>query len=69
MLNRAIIAAFLATTAAAFGVEAVEAAEGPRCETSQPAPDRAGAPAGRQLGTVDTSPREGCAAPPRTVRT
>lgn len=64
MLNRAIIAAFLATTAVAFGVEA---AEGPRCETSQPAPDRAGAPAGRQLGTVDTSPREGCTAP-RTVR-
>ncbi len=68
MLNRAIIAAFLATSAVAFGVEAADAADGPRCETSQPAPDRAGAPAGRQLGTVDTSPREGCTAP-RTVRT
>ena len=66
MLNKAIIAAFLATSAAAFGVEAGQP-EGPRCEASQPAPNRAEGPAGRPLGTVDTSPRNGCERP-RTVR-
>jgi hypothetical protein len=67
MLNKAIIAAFLATTAAAFGVEAAQL-EAPRCTASQPAPDRVEGPAGRPLGTVDTSPRTGCERPPRTVR-
>jgi hypothetical protein len=67
MLNRAIIAAFLATTAVAFGVEAALAAEGVQCEASQPAPEGSKGRPGRPLGTVDTSPREGCATP-RTVR-
>jgi hypothetical protein len=66
MLNQAIIAAFLATSAAAFGVGAAQP-EGPRCEASQPAPDRTERRAGRPLGTVDTSPRNGCETP-RTVR-
>jgi len=66
MLNKAIVAAFLATTAAAFGVEAAQP-ETLRWEVSQPAPDRAEGPAGRPLGTVDTSPRTGCGRP-RTVR-
>jgi hypothetical protein len=66
MLNHAIVAAFLATTAAAFGVAPAQA-EGPRCEASQPAPDRAGGPAGRPLGTVDAPPRNGCEWP-RSVR-
>ncbi len=66
MLNKAIVAAFLATSAAAFGVAAAQP-EPPRCEATQPAPERARAPAGRPLGTVDVSPREGCERP-RTVR-
>ena len=35
MLNHAIVAAFLATTALAFGVEAAQV-DAPRCEASQP---------------------------------
>ena len=66
MLNHAIVAAFLATSAVSFGVDAAQA-ESTVCEVSQPAPDRARARPGRPLGTVDTSPREGCQTP-RTVR-
>lgn len=67
MLNRAIVAAFLATSAVALGVEASET-DRPRCEATQPAPDRTAGPAGRPLGTVDTSPKQGCERPPRSVR-
>jgi hypothetical protein len=66
MFNKAIVAAFLATSAVAFGVEAAQS-EVPRCEATQPTPDRGEGPAGRPLGTVDTSPRTGCERP-RTVR-
>lgn len=66
MLNHAIVAAFLATSAVSFGVEAAQAESTP-CEVSQPAADRAPTRAGRPLGTVDTSPREGCQTP-RIVR-
>jgi hypothetical protein len=67
MLNQAIVAAFLATSAAAFGVQAVQL-ETPRCDVVQSGPERAQAPAKRPLGTVDMSPRDGCERP-RTVRT
>ncbi|MFO1205031.1 MAG: hypothetical protein U1E63_04745 [Burkholderiales bacterium] len=66
MLNKAIVAAFLATSAAAFGVT-TPPPEAPPCKTAQPAPERAQVPAGRPLGTVDVSPRDGCERP-RTVR-
>ena len=66
MLNHAIVAAFLATTALAFGVEAAEV-DAPRCEASQPRAYPEAGRSGRPLGTVDTSPREGCERP-RTVR-
>jgi hypothetical protein len=66
MLNRAIVAAFLATSAAAFGVQAAPS-EAPRCDEVQSGANRAHAPAKRPLGTVDMSPRDGCERP-RTVR-
>lgn len=66
MWNQAIVAACLATSTAAFGGE-TRAPGVPWCETVQPAPERAQVSAGRRLGTVEASPRQGCERV-RTVR-
>jgi hypothetical protein len=67
MLNRTIIAAFLATSAAAFGI-APAAATSQRCQSAT-APDRLERPAARPLGTVDSpAPGKERSEPPRTVR-
>lgn len=68
MLNRAIIAAFLATSAAAFGIAPAAATE-ERCEPARCAPERLERPAAKPLGTVDLPvPDEDRREPPRTVR-
>ncbi len=69
MLNRTIIAAFLATSAAAFGI-APAAATSQRCgESVRTAPERLERPAARPLGTVDSpAPGKERSEPPRTVR-
>lgn len=67
MLNRTIIAAFLATSAAAFGI--APAAATSQCESARTAPDRSERPAPRPLGTVDSpAPGKERSEPPRTVR-
>lgn len=68
MLNRTIIAAFLATSAAAFGI-APAAATSQRCESARTAPERLERPAARPLGTVDSrTPGKERSEPPRIVR-
>lgn len=68
MLNRAIIAAFLATSAAAFGISSAAAGSG-QSGSPRSAPERVECPAARPLGTVDTPlPSEERREPPRTVR-
>lgn len=68
MLNRTIVAAFLATSAMAFGFPSATAA-GPRCAACQPLPEQADRPSPRPLGTVDTpAPADERSERPRTVR-
>ena len=67
MLNRAIIAAFLATSAAAFGIASVAAAD-KGCESARPA-ERVERPEAKPLGPAETpAPSENRRALPRTVQ-
>jgi hypothetical protein len=68
MLNRTIVAAFLATSAGAFGVPSAHA-EGPRCKLPQPVSEQSERGSARPLGTVDLPPPgDGKTELPRTVR-
>ena len=67
MLNRAIVAAFIATSAAAFGIASVAAAD-KGCESARPA-ERVERPGAKPLGPVETpAPGEDRRTLPRTVR-
>jgi len=68
MLNRMIVAAFLATSASAFGVPSADAAA-PGCAAPRPASEQWERGSARPLGTVDLpAPSDDRTERPRTVR-
>jgi hypothetical protein len=68
MLNRTIVAAFLATSASAFGATSAAAAD-PRCVAPRPASEQSQPGPARPLGTVDVpAPAVDTSERPRTVR-
>jgi len=68
MLNRTIVAAFLATSASAFGVPSSDAAA-PSCAPHRPASEQWEHGSARPLGTVDLPPpSDDRTERPRTVR-